>query len=77
MNQVQTHSKFNETDSCIQKQALFLVESQLDDFPVIWGLRLDAHTLGLLLLELNSPCLPHRQLLLGCQQLIASEDCRK
>ena len=37
----------------------------MDDFSVISEVRLDAQTLVWLLLELNSPCLPHRELLLG------------
>ena len=75
MYQIQTHTNFNETESCIQSQAHFLVESWMDDVSVIWGVRLDAQTLVLLsLLELNSPCLPHRQLLLGWQRLIPSEN---
>ena len=45
-------------------------ESQMDDFSVIWEVRLDAQTLVSLLLELNSPYLPHRQLLLGWQRSI-------
>ena len=57
-------TKFNETESCIRSQAHFPIESQMDDFSVIWGFRLDAQTL-VLLMELNSPCPPHRQLLLG------------
>ena len=61
MYQIQTHTKFNETDSCIRNQAHFLVRSQKDDFSVIWGVQLDVRTLLLLflLLELNSRCLPH------------------
>ena len=75
MYQIQTHTKFNQTESCIRSQAHFLVESRMDDLSVIWGVRLDAQTLVLLLLlELNSPCLPHRQLLLGWQRLIPSEN---
>ena len=63
MYQIQTHTKPNETESCIERQAHYLVESRMDDFSVIWVVRLDAQTLVLLLLlELNSPCLPHRQL---------------
>ena len=71
MYQIQTHTKFNETESCILSQAHLLVESRINDFPVIGGFRLNAHTLVLLLLlELNSPCLPRRQLFLGWQRLI-------
>ena len=56
-------TKFNETEFCIRIQPDFVVESRMDDFAVIWGVRLDAQTLALLLLpELNFPCLPHRQL---------------
>ena len=50
----------------------------MDDFSVTWGIRLDAQTLVflllLLLLELSYPCLRHRQLLLGWQLLIPSEN---
>ena len=49
MYQIQTHTKFNETESCIGSQVHFLVESRMDDFSVIWGVRLDAQTLVLLL----------------------------
>ena len=44
----------------------------MDDFSVIWEVRLDAQTLVLLLLllELNSPYLPQRQLFLGWQRSI-------
>ena len=77
MYQIQTQTKFNQRDSCIQSQAYFIVESRMDDFSVIWGVRLDAHTLVLLLLlVLNSPCLPHCQLVLGWQRLIPSENCQ-
>ena len=66
MYQIQTQTKFNETESCIRNQAHFLVESRYDDFSVSWVVRLDAQTLVLLmLLELNSTCLPHCQLLLS------------
>ena len=60
-----SNTKFNETESCIRSQAHFLVESRMDDFSVISEVQLDAQTLVWLSLELNSPCLPHRQLLLG------------
>ena len=73
MYQLQTHTKFSETESCIWSQAHFLVESRIDDFSVIWGFRFDTQTLALLL-ELNSPCLPHRQILLSWQRLIPSEN---
>ena len=73
MYQIQSLAK----QSCIRSQAHFLVQSRLDDFSVIWGVRLDAQTLVLLLLELNSPCLPHRQLLLGWQRLIAPSENRQ
>ena len=46
----------------------------MDDLSVIWGFRLHAQTLVLLLLELKSPCLPHRQLSLAWQRLIPSEN---
>ena len=74
MYQVQTHTKFNRTESCIRSQAHFLVESRMDDFSVIWGVRWDAQTLAFLLLELNSACFPHRQLFLGWSRLIPSEN---
>ena len=65
MQQTQTHTKVNETEYCTWSKAYFVVESRMDDFSVIWVVRLDAQTLVLLLLELNSPCLPLRQLFLG------------
>ena len=37
----------------------------MDDFSVILEARLDAQTLVLMLLELNFPCLPHRQFFSG------------
>ena len=77
MYQRLTHTKFNGTELCIRSQAHFLVESRMGDFSVIWGARLDAQTLVLLLLELNSPCLPHRQLLLGWQRLIPPSENRQ
>ena len=49
----------------------------MEDFSVICGVRLDAETMVLLLLELNSPCLPHRQLLLGWQRLIPPSENRQ
>ena len=58
---------------CIRSQTHFLVQSRMENFSVTWGVRLDAQTL-VLLLELNSFCLPHRQLLLGGQRLIPSEN---
>ena len=73
-------TKFNETESCIRSQTHFPVESRVDDFSVTWGVRLDAQTLVLLLLlllEINSPCLPHRQLLLGWQRLIPPSEKRQ
>ena len=73
MFQTQKLTKFNETESCIRSQAHFLVDSQMDDFLVTWGVGWDAQTLVLLLLEPKSPCLPHRQLSLGWQRLIPSE----
>ena len=64
-------TKYNETEACIRNHAHFLVETRMDDFSAVWGVRLDAQTLMLLLLlELNSPCLPRRQLLLCWQRLI-------
>ena len=54
----------------MRSQEHFLVESRIDDFSVISGARLDAQTLVLMLLELSSPCLPHRQLILGWHRLI-------
>ena len=69
--------KFNEIKSCIWSQALFLVEYRRDNFSVISEVRLDAQTLVLLLLELNSPCLPRRQLLLGWQRLIPRSENRQ
>ena len=72
-----SNTKFNETESCIRSQAQFPVESRMDDFSVIWGVRSDAQTLVLLLLELNSPCLPHRQLLLRWQRLIPPSENRQ
>ena len=57
MYHIQTHTKNNETESCIRNQAHCLVESQMDDFSVIWVVRWDAQTL-VLLLALNSLCLP-------------------
>ena len=75
MYQIKTHTKLNETQSCIGSQAHFLVESRMDDFLVFWGVRWYAQTL--LLLELNSPCLSHRQLLLGWQRLITTENCQR
>ena len=74
MYQIQTHTKLNETESCIRSQAYFLVESRMDNFSEFWGVRWDAQTLVLLLLELNSPCLPHRQLIMGWERLIPSEN---
>ena len=66
-----SNTKFNKIESCLRIQALFPVDSQMDDFSVIWGVRLDAQTLVLfLLLELNSPCLSHCQFSLGWQRLI-------
>ena len=73
----QTRTKISKTETCIRSQAHFLVESRMDDFSVIWGVRLDAQTLVLLLFELNSPCLSHCQLLLGWQRLIPSENCQR
>ena len=71
MYQIQTHTKFNETEFCIQSQAHFLFELLMGNFSVMWVFRLDAQTLvWLLLLELNSPCLHHLQLLLGWPWLI-------
>ena len=49
----------------------------MDDFSVIWEARLDARTLVLMLFELNSPCLPNRQLLLGWQRLIPPSEKRQ
>ena len=50
----------------------------MKDFSVIWRVRLDAQTLVLLLLlELNSPCFSHRQLLLDWQRLIPPSANRK
>ena len=57
MYQIQTHTKFNGTESCIRSQAHFLVESQMDKFSVAWGVRWDAQTL-VLMEEENSPYLP-------------------
>ena len=71
-------TKNNQKESCTQIQAVFPIESQMDDFSVIWECRLDAQTPVLMLLELNSPCVPHRQLFLGWQRLIPqSEKCQK
>ena len=71
-------TKFNETESCIRIQAHFLVECRMDDFSAISEFRLVAQTLVLLLLlELNSPCLPHRQLLLGWPSLIPPSENRQ
>ena len=70
-------TKFNETESCIRNQAHFPVESRMHDFSVIWGVWLDAQTLVLLLLELNSSRLPYRQLLLGWQRLIPPSENRQ
>ena len=67
MYQIQTHTIFNETEFCIRSQAHFLVDSRMGHFSVIWGVRLDAQTLVLLLLELNSPCLPIRPTQCGFQ----------
>ena len=75
IERIQTDTKFNETESCIRNKAHFIVEFQMDDFSVIWEFRLDAQILVLLLLELNCPCLHHRQLSLGSQRLIPSENC--
>ena len=72
-----SNTKFNETGSCIGSQAHFLFESRMDDFSVIWGFRLDAQTLVLLLLEPNSPCLPHHQLLLGWKRLVPPSENRQ
>ena len=76
-----SNTKFNKTEFCIRIQAHFPIESQMDDFSVIWEARLDAQTLVLLLLllllELNSPCPPHRQLLLGWQRLIPPSENRQ
>ena len=72
-----SNTKFNETESCIGIQAHFPVESQLDDFSVTWEARLDAQTLVLMLLELNSPCPPRRQLLLGRQRSIPPSENRQ
>ena len=77
MYQIQTRTKFSQKESCIRSQAYFLVESRMDDFSVICGVRLDAQALVLLLLELISPCLPHRQLLLGWQRLIPPSENRQ
>ena len=80
---IQTHTKFNDTVSCIRSQAHFLVKSRMDNFSVTWEVWLDAHTLVLLLLllllllELKSPCLPHGHLLLGWQRFIPSENRQK
>ena len=75
MFQIQTHTKCSETESCIRSQAHFLVEFRIRNLSVICGVRLDAQTLVLLLLlELNSPCLRHRHLLLGWQRLIPCEN---
>ena len=50
----------------------------MDDFSVISEIRLDAQTLVLLLLlEVSSPCLPHRQLILGWQRLITPSENRQ
>ena len=74
MYQIQTQTNVSETETCIRIQALFLVDSQTDDFSVVWGVPLNAQTLVLLLLELISPCLPHRQLLLVWQWLVPKEN---
>ena len=74
MYQIQTHTKFSQTESCIRSGTHFLVEFQMDGFSVICVVWWDAQTMVLLLLELNSPCLPHLQLLLGWQWLIPSEN---
>ena len=77
MYQIQIHTKFSKTESCMRSQALFPVESQTENFSVTWGARLDAQTLVFLLLELISPCLPHRQVLLGWQWLILPSENRQ
>ena len=77
MYQIQTATKFNETECCIRSQDHFLVESRMGDFSVIWGVGRDAQTLVLLLLELNSYCPPHRQILLNWQRLIPSKKCQR
>ena len=76
MYQIQTHTKFNET-VMYTESGTFFNRFRMDDFSVIWGIRWDPQTLVLLLLELNSPCLPHRQLVLGWQWLIPSENRQK
>ena len=53
MYQIQTHTKFNEIEFCIRTLAHFVVESQMEVFLVISGVRLDAQTL--VLMEKNSP----------------------
>ena len=74
MYQTQAETKIDETESCIRSQAHFLAESRMEDFLVI----LDAQTLVLLLLlDLEFPCPPHRQLLLSWQRLIASKSRQK
>ena len=73
-----SNTKFNETESCIRSHAHFLVDSRLDDFSVISEVWLDAQTLVLLLLlELISPCLAHRQLLLCWYRLIPPSENRQ
>ena len=69
MYQIQSVSK--------QSQAHLPIDSRKEDFSVIWDVQLDAQTLVLLLLELNSPCLPHRQLLVGWQRLIPPSENRQ
>ena len=49
----------------------------MDDFSVVSEVRLDAQTMVLMSLELNFPCLPHRQLLLGWQRLIVPSENRQ
>ena len=73
----QRHTSFNEKESCKRSHAQFLVDSRMDDFSVIGGFRLDAQIPVLLLFELKSPCLPHRQLLLSWQRLIPSENSQR
>ena len=49
----------------------------MENLSVIWAFWLDAQTVVMLLLELNSPCLTNRQLSLGWQRLIPSENGQK
>ena len=77
MYQIQTHTKFNETECCIRSREHFLFESQMDNFSAIWGVRWDAQTLLLVLLELNSTFPPDFHLLLGWQRWIPSRNCQR